>query len=59
MRTGRNGREGGGMKAQMFDGLFTGVICLFVVTIVSAPLALWKLVDIALWALRHVDVVIQ
>jgi hypothetical protein len=39
----------------MFDGLATA----FLVLACLAPLGLWKLVEIVIWAFRHLRVVVQ
>jgi hypothetical protein len=45
----------GGSYSRMFDGLATS----FLVLACLAVLGLWKLVEIVVWAFRHLRVVVQ
>lgn len=38
------------------DGIATALIALLVLVAVSIPLAVWKLVDIAIWIATHVSI---
>ena len=41
---------------QMFKGLGGAINLLVILFLVSLPLALWKLVDILIWVIRHLNV---
>lgn len=42
------------MYGDAFKGLFDAVKALMVVAAVSVPLAIWKLIDIAIWFFSHI-----
>lgn len=44
------------MDGSAFRGLGEAIVALFWVAVLAVPLAIWKLVDIAIWIAGHVSV---
>lgn len=40
----------------MFEGLGKAITSLFFVTAVAVPLALWKVIEIVVWVIKHVRI---
>lgn len=47
------------MGPGMFDRLGTFIGVLIVTCVISAPLALWKLIDIVRWACTHIKIGVE
>lgn len=47
------------MDGSAFRHLGEGLAALMVIAAVSVPLALWKLVEIAIWLYRHIGITVN
>lgn len=47
------------MDGSMFRGLGEAIAGMFIVLLVCVPLAIWKMVDIVIWIIQHVEVGIK
>ena len=43
----------------MWNELDKGLELLFKILIISVPLAIWKLIDIAIWIYNHIQVTVK
>lgn len=45
------------MDGRMLDGLWTLIIGLMIIAAIAVPLAIWKLVELVVWAVQHIAIV--
>ena len=50
---------GGIMDGNMFEGIDYLLKTMFITCLVSVPLGLWKLVEIIIWVINHVEIGIK